>query len=542
MTTPPRRLFRIALTADGRGIALTAATALLMTHALAEAAVPVLIGATIDRAILPADPLALALWVGVIVGNFLVLSASYQGASRLMVAVYGRGEQALRHLALDRILRPRLSRFALTPGEALTYVTSDTYRVAGVAWSVAQQCATFAAIGGAALAMLAVSPLATLMVFGSTIAMMFVMHLVSRPLERRGHAEQEAATEAGAVAADIMSGYRVLVGMKARDEALRRYRSASDQSRRAATSAGRSLAAYEASASVLAALTTTALAGATAWLASDGRISIGGLVTVLGLAQFISGSLAFAGSFPSNWIHKLASARRLSTVIDADDLLPPREDGAAVTRDDDVLLSFRVRGGRVDVRRGELLGIRPSDSDEARALSRLLGGRAPVARGELSLQVDGVHRDVRDLPVEGYRRRVTALPHRAAITSGTLRSAVCGPDPLAEPDPTLVDIAALHDTIGQAGGWDGAVGEAGRRLSGGQRQRIGLARALHVGADVLVLDEPTSAVDAMTEAHIAGGLARYAGTTIAITTSSILLSACDRVVDLETIAGAPDHG
>lgn len=539
MTTTPRRLFALALTSQGRGLTLAAATMLLVVHSLTEAAIPIIIGATIDRAVLPSDAAALALWIGILVGTFLLLTASYQAASRLMVGVYGYGEQALRHLTLSRMLRPRLSRRATTPGEALTYVTSDTYRVAGVAWSVAQQCATIAAIVGAALAMAVISPFATLVVFVSTVAMMVTMRIVSRPLERRGAAEQRAATEAGAVAADFMSGFRVLVGIGAREEAVRRYVVASDASRIAATTAGRSLAAYEAVSSVLAAVATTALAGLSAWFAAEGQISIGELVTVLGLAQFLSGSLAYAGSFPSNWIHKLASAKRLAGLVDAEDLLHASPTaptpGSALPSAGDVALSFLAgvdESIRVDVRRGEMLGIRPSDSEEARALSRLLGMRTPPARGRVSVAIDGSLHDLRDLDAADYRRRVVALPHRHTIVSGTVREAVQGPGTAAEPAPSLVAAAALHDTVVEVGGWDAQVGEAGRRLSGGQRQRIGLARGLHTDADILVLDEPTSAVDAITEAHIARSIARLQRTTIVISTSPVLLSACDRVISL----------
>ena len=536
----PRRLFAIALSTQGRGTALVAATGLLMVHALAETAIPVIIGITIDRAVLPADPMALTGWLGVLIGVFLVLTVSYQSASRLMVTIYGYGEQALRQLVLSRILRPRLSTQTLTPGEALTYVTSDTYRVAGVAWSVAQQCATLAAIAGSALAMSVISPVATLVVFASTAAMMLVMRIVSRPLERRGLAEQQAATEAGAVAADFMSGFRVLVGMRARGEAERRYLAASDSSRIAATAAGRSLAGFEAVSATLAAFTTTALAGLSAWFALDGRISIGELITVLGLAQFISGSLAYAGSFPSNWIHKFASARRLADVVNADDLLDEPGTGGPMDRPADVVLAFHAgpagpegadHAAPVEVRRGELLGIHLADSAAASALSRLLGMRSQPDRGQVSVLIDGSHRDLRDLDPTEYRRRVVSMPHRQTIMGGTLREAVRGHGSPAHPQPAFIDIAALHDTVGQLG-WDAQVGEAGRRLSGGQRQRIGLARALHADADVLVLHEPTSAVDAITEAHIAEALARHDGTTIVISTSPALLAACDRVIEL----------
>lgn len=544
MTSTPRRLFGIALKSEGRGVALAGATALLIVHALAEATIPVIIGATIDRAVLPADPAALALWLGVLVGTFLVLTVSYQSASRLMVSVYGYGEQALRHLTLSRMLRPRLSRRTVTPGEALTFVTSDTYRVAGVAWSVAQQCSTIAAILGAGLAMLVISPVATLVVFGSTIAMMFVMQVVSRPLERRGFAEQHAATEAGAVAADFMSGFRVLVGIGAREEAVRRYVAASDTSRRAATAAGRSLASYEAVSGTLAAIATTALAGMSAWFAAEGRISIGELVTVLGLAQFISGYLAYAGSFPSNWIHKLASAKRLAEVIDAEDLLAaPADSSAAADPADDLVLTFHAGSASspVEVRERELLGIRPADSDTARALSRLLGLRTRPDRGLVSLAVDGELRDLTDLDPVEYRRRVVAPPHGQTIVSGTLREAVRGHGTEELPHAPFIEMAALHDTVVQVGGWESEVGEAGRRLSGGQRQRLGIARALHADADVLVLDEPTSAVDAVTEAHIARALAEHDETVIVITTSPVLLGVCDRVIDLPSEGSDAGH-
>ena len=548
MTVTPGSLFRAALTGEGRGFALTGATVLLMVHALAEAAIPVLIGVVVDRAIMPGDTAALFTWLGALLGVFIVLTASYQSASRLMVTVYGRGEQTLRHRALQQILRPRLTATRLTAGEALTYVTSDTYRVAGVAWSVAQQSAAVAAIVASALAMLVISPAATIVVFASTLIMMFVMRFVSRPLERRGMAEQHEATGAGAVAADFMTGFRVLVGMNARDEAVKRYVTASDRSRVAGTAAGRAIAGAGAVSESLAALTTAGLAGMSAWFASAGQISIGELVTVLGLAQFVSGYLAYAGSFPANWAHKLASAKRLAGLMNAPDLIEQPASPSEQQLHSAAVLTFRNGDERIELFSGERLGIRPRTTAEAREASRVLGLRAPVGPGDLTVAVsdgaaEGRHVDARDLEPDEYRSRVVSMPHRHMIMSGSLREAVTGsfaaahePEP-REPDAAIIDAAHLAEVVPELGGWEAPVGEAGRKLSGGQRQRIGLARGLHERARVLVVDEPTSAVDAVTETEIAAKLRERQDTLVVISSSETMLAACDRVIEWRGAGG-----
>ena len=88
----------------------------------------------------------------------------------------------------------------------------------------------------------------------------------------------------------------------------------------------------------------------------------------------------------------------------------------------------------------------------------------------------------------------------------------------------------VYDSL--PGGWQGLLDERGRGLSGGQRQRVVLARALAAEAPVLVLVEPTSAVDAHTEARIAARVAavRTGRTTVVSTASPLWLHYADRVV------------
>jgi ABC-type multidrug transport system fused ATPase/permease subunit len=130
-------------------------------------------------------------------------------------------------------------------------------------------------------------------------------------------------------------------------------------------------------------------------------------------------------------------------------------------------------------------------------------------------------------------------PHHAVLFSGSIRDNL----EAVGAAPVLVDAAlraAACDDF--AADLDRPVGEGGNRISGGQRQRAALARALASDAPVLVLHDPTTAVDAVTEHLIAGRLrgVRAERSTLLITSSPGLLGSCDRVVDL--LAEGPARG
>lgn len=145
------------------------------------------------------------------------------------------------------------------------------------------------------------------------------------------------------------------------------------------------------------------------------------------------------------------------------------------------------------------------------------------------------------------RTAVLVAEHDADLFEGTLLSNVSAAAGSADTVERAM-VASGADEVARTlyRGADTTVTERGRSLSGGQRQRVALARALAADAPVLVLHDPATAVDAVTEAKIAAGLReiRAGRTTVVLTTSPALLAATDRVIFIEggrVLAAAP-HG
>ncbi|MER6579566.1 ABC transporter ATP-binding protein, partial [Nonomuraea sp. NPDC001023] len=122
----------------------------------------------------------------------------------------------------------------------------------------------------------------------------------------------------------------------------------------------------------------------------------------------------------------------------------------------------------------------------------------------------------------------------ARLFTGTLRNELDVRDAATDEDVRAALHAACAEDIVEAlpDGLDAQVSEAGREFSGGQQQRLRLARALVADPEVLILVEPTSAVDAHSEARIAERLAkaRAGRTTMICTTSPLVLDRADHVV------------
>jgi ABC-type bacteriocin/lantibiotic exporter with double-glycine peptidase domain len=185
------------------------------------------------------------------------------------------------------------------------------------------------------------------------------------------------------------------------------------------------------------------------------------------------------------------------------------------------------------VRAGSVVALVSADPDE----TARMGGRLGLLGPENGVHADHVR--LGGVPLSGLglaqvRRRVVVAESTPHLFTGLLRDELdVRGGAAAEALGRALATADAGDVLdSMPGGLDGELAEKGRSLSGGQRQRVALARALLTEPEVLVLVEPTSAVDAHTEARIAERLValRAGRTTVVVTASPLVLDRVDEVV------------
>jgi putative ABC transport system ATP-binding protein len=479
-----------------------------------EALVPFLIGVVIDRAV-SGGVGGLLTWLAALGAVYVGLSFSYRFGDRTAERASQQAAHDLRMQVTGRVLHQRGGAEAgRLPGALVNIATGDAARVGAVNFALPAVAAAIAGLLVAAALLLSISlPLGLLVLLGSP-PMLWLAHLLGRPLEQRSDTEQEHAAQASGVAADLIGGLRVLKGLGAEDNALRRYHRSSRSALTATVRAARAEAGYRGLMLALNGVFIAAIALVGGRLAADGSITIGQLISAVGLAQFLVGPLTTFSWVNTDLAQGRASAARVASVLAAPYELPP---GAAALPDP-VRGRIRLTGLDAEIAPGELVGVVTTDPAEASAVLTRLGREA---------ELDGV--PVAELAPEDFRTVVLVAAHDADLFDGTLRENVAPNG--ADIDPALAAAAADEVARTLPDGLDTVLDERGRSLSGGQRQRVALARALAADPVVLVVHDPTTAVDAVTEARIAAGLRalRPDRTTIMVTTSPALLAVADRV-------------
>lgn len=464
---------------------------------------PVVVGQAVDEAIARPSLTRLAFWVVVLAALYLVSIGVSWIARYMLIRSQQLVSHDLRTMVTDRIQDPRgFAGPERTAGGLLSIASSDTTRVGEIVMMTVMPVAEAASIIYGAIMMFTINPWLSLATIVGGPLLVVVALRAGRPLEHRSVARQQAIAQAAATAADVVQGLRILKGLGAIVTVRGRYNDVSETAYAKTIHADAAEARLNGVTEATGAIFVSGLGIAAGALALHGTVTIGQLITVVGLTQFlITPMTMFGRNLASRWASAEASGQRIR----------------------DVLGAGYERSGEMDaVRTSCFIDALPTGLTVVRGVDHDL-----ISRLEM-------------LP----RTRVIVAPHAADLFDGSVADNVYTDRAIAE---QALHVAACDDI---PEGPDKRVGEGGRMLSGGQRQRVALARAIAFDPEVLVLQDPTTAVDSVTEQNIADRVSAHRAGKITLVFSeapawSAVASHHLNVTDLRAIAdeflGATDR-
>lgn len=437
-------------------------------------------------------------------------------------------------------------------GEVVSVSTGDVEKIGWFVECLARFGAAVLACVGLTVALVLYQPLLGVAVAVAVPVLALAVLPLLPPAVRRADEQRAKAGRATELASDTVAGLRVLRGIGGEELFLARYRGASQEVRAAAVRSARMWALITAVQVALPGLFLVFIVWFGVRLAVEGRITVGELVTCYGCITYLLMPLRMFEETAMAWTFSRVSANRAARVLglrrtqdDAEDADGPDAAAGAATATAASPGAGFARGDLYDpvsglaVPAGSFTAVVCGDPDAAGVLADRLGGHSPEAGSEPSVLLGGTALDT--LPLDTARAAVLVQDKDPVLLSGTLRELLAVPSSGNVSAPDALQAAQCADVLsvlaqtlpgGPGDPMDARLTERGRSLSGGQRQRLALARSLVVDPAVLVLDEPTSAVDAHTEARIAQSLrgVRAGRTTVVFASSPLLLDRAERVV------------
>src|SRR3954447_12944896 len=494
-----------------------------------QAVMPAVIGRAIDHGVAAKNGSALLTYAGLMLGIGLVQAVT--GIMRHRFAVTNWLTAAYRTVQLVGRQAVHLGGTLprkVSTGEGVAIGTNDLS-------SLGQVMDVSARLAGAVVSFLLVAvillstsvPLGLVVLIGVPALTLLIGPLL-RPLNRRTAHQRHLMGDLSNTASDIVSGLRVLRGIGGEQVFHDRYVRESQATRRAGVQVARLQSVLDALQVFLPGVFVVVVVWLGARYAAQGQITPGELVAFYGYSAFLMIPLRTATEYANKLIRARVAAARVCRVMAlTPDHLDPAHPGPlppAGAELADARTGLRIRSGIVTA-------VVSDEADEAAALADRLGLCAPEADDDVTLggvPLTALHRD-------DVRRRIVVSDTGAMLFSGRLGDVLGAAGGRDDAVARALETASTTDILeALPDGLESHVAEKGRTFSGGQRQRLVLARALAADPEILVLVEPTSAVDAHTEARVAAGLRGHqAGrTTVVVSSGPLVLDAVEEVAFL----------
>jgi ABC-type bacteriocin/lantibiotic exporter with double-glycine peptidase domain len=493
---------------------------------------PFLLGRIIDSATASGLGRTTWTWTGVMLGVGLVWIASNAIGHRWDITAWMHAAFRTSQLVTRTVSRSGHNITKELPtGEVVSSVANDTMRIGEVFAIAAQTIGSIVTYGIVVVLMLNQSLTLGLVIALGLPVVAAILALLVKPLQKRQKHQRDAQGRLTTLGADTVSGLRILRGIGGEKVFTGRYRTQSQKVREAGVEVAGTQSVLDALQVLLPGLFIALVVYLGAVEAIAGRISTGQLVAFYGYASFLS------------WpVHLLVQSVNVATkahvaagkVIKVLQVVPSTgADGStAAMPPAGVPLVDETTG--VTLQPGRVVALVRADPDASAQVAARMGRFDDAAEAATPVTLGGVR--LSELDKHELRERIVVADATPALFSGRLAGELDVRDS-ADREALLraMHIADAHDVLESLPeGIEGEIPEKGRSLSGGQRQRVALARALLTDPEILVLIEPTSAVDAHTEARIAQRLTewRRGRTTLIVTASPLVLDHVDDVIFL----------
>ena len=503
--------------------ALLGAAVATLVLALAELAKPWPIALIVDHVIADRQaPFDLDMGFVLAIGALILAIALAESAATYFSGLWmqSAGERIAHELRIavyDHLQRLSLAYHQRThKGDLLTRVTENVNDMGELFSDTLGEMLQSALLAiGMTVVLLFIDPVLALFSLVTAPLLVGVSFVFRRKVRERARRQRRHEGDLASVAGETLGAMQVVKAFGAEDHESGRIRDRSERRMGVGVEVARLQARFDGTVGVLRALATALVTVFGVIRVSKGELSAGDLIIFVSYTRKASSPMRSFAREASKLTAALARADRIAEILTADDVLVdgsyrgPRATGEIELED----VSFTYAGQRpalaavsLRLHAGRRLALTGASGAGKSTLSALVARFYDPTEGRVTL--DG--RDVKDCSLQWLREQIAVVLQDTVLFSGTVRENIAyGTEATDKDVVAAAEAAAAHEFIRSLpDGYDTELGPHSMGLSGGQRQRIGIARTLLRNPPVLILDEPTTALDADSEDLVLEGLDR----------------------------------